>query len=208
MPRIRAARYGAIMRSHPRRPVAVVAALLAARWWVLQSPPPLSGWSGVDATAWSSAHDARPLYAVFGAAASVSFVLIWWATGPTFARLGWTGRVLGWLVLCSAPITVLSYLNHPTDAPLHALWGAEGFALLVTGLWAVFAGVAPRAEGIPAWERALIGSTLAVMVVATFAFGYWPHGTLIGFAAEAAVLAAWAPRFVPASADASASLVA
>ena len=62
---------------------------------------------------------------------------------------------------------MLSYLNHPTDAPLHALWGAEGFALLVTGLWAVFAGVAPRAAGVPAWERALIGSTLAVMVVAT-----------------------------------------
>ena len=183
MPQIGAERYGAIMGSHPRRPVAVFAAILAALWAFVMLPPQLSVWSGAGAPAWSSALDALPvydglrlslasagvgdLYAVFGAAASVSFVLIWWATGPTFARLGWTGRVLGWLVLCSAPITVLSYLNHPTDAPLHALWGAEGFALLVTGLWAVFAGVAPRAEGIPAWERALIGSTLAVMVVAS-----------------------------------------
>ena len=222
MPRIGAERYGAIMRSHPRRPVAVVAAILAALWAFVLLPPQLSVWSGAGAPTWSSTLDALPVYdgvrlslasagvgdfyAVFGAAASVSFVLIWWATGPTFARLGWNGRVLGWLVLCSAPVTVLSYLNHPTDAPLHALWGAEGFALLVTGLWAVFAGIAPRADGVPAWERALIGSTLAVTVLATLAFGYWPHGTLIGLAAEAVVLAAWAPRFVPASADASASL--
>ncbi len=105
-------------------------------------------------------------------------------------------------------VTVLSYLNHPTDAPMHALWGAEGIALFAraSGRW--FAGAAPRAAGVPVWERALIGSTLAVMLLATSAFGYWPHGTLIGLAAEAAVLAAWAPRFVPASSDASASVAA
>jgi hypothetical protein len=202
----------------------VVAAVLGALWAFVLLPPQLTAWSGHGAPGWSNALDALPvydgvrltlaaagvddLYAVFGAAASVSFVLIWWATGPTFARLGWNGRVLGWLVLCSAPITALSYLNHPTDAPFHALWGSEGFALLLTGLWAVFAGAAPRASGIPAWERVLVGSTLVVMVVATLGFGYWPHGTLIGFAAEAAVLAARAPRFARATAGASASFAA
>ena len=225
MPRIGVYRYGAGMRSHPRRPVAVAAAVLAALWALVLLPPQLAAWSGAGAPAWSRGLDSLPVYdglrrslasvglgdsyAVFGAAASASFVLIWWATGPTFARLGWNGRVLGWLVLGSAPITVLSYLNHPTDAPLHALWGAEGFALLLIGLWAVFAGAAPRASGIPIWERALIASTLAVILLATLAFGYWPHGTLIGLGVEAAVLAAWAPRFdrvgsgAPASAPAT-----
>ena len=138
MPRIGADRYGANMRSHPRRPVAVVAAIIAALWAFVLLPPQLSVWSGAGAPAWSNALDALPvydglrlslasagvddLYAVFGAAASMSFVLTWWATGPTFARLGWNGRVLGWLVLCIA---------KALESPRSWRWPAA-FALVVT----------------------------------------------------------------------------
>ena len=198
------------MRSRPSRPIAVAAAILAALWAFVLLPPQHAVWSGTDAPAWIAAIDALPVYdgirlwltsiglddfyLVFGAAASVAFVLIWWATGPAFAALGWSGRVLSWLVLLAAPITLLSYLNHPTDAPLHGLWGAEAFALLLIGLWALVVVIASSSISPPWWERVLLASTLPILLIATFAFGYWPHGTLIGFGLEAAALAAWAPR--------------
>ncbi|HET6673502.1 MAG TPA: hypothetical protein VFG92_09015 [Agromyces sp.] len=201
------------MRTHPSRPLAVAAAVLAALWAFVLLPPQHAVWSGADSPPWIAAIDALPIYRelrqwlssiglddfylTFGAAASVSFILIWYATGPTFAVLGWSGRVLGWLVLLSAPITFLSYLNHPTDAPLHWLWGAEAFALLLIGLWAVVAAVAPRTSAIPVWETALLAATLPIVFMATIAFGYWPHGSLIGLGVEASVLAAWAPRPSP-----------
>lgn len=205
------------MRMHPSRPVTVAAASVAALWAFLLLPPQHAVWSGSASPPWIAAIDALPVYdgirlwltsiglgdfyLVFGAAASVSFVLIWWATGPVFAALGWSGRVLSWLVLLAAPITLLSYLNHPTDAPLHGLWGAEGLALILIGLWAVVAGVVPRASAIPVWEQALLASTLPIMFIATLGFGYWPHGTLVGFGLETAVLAAWAPRLSPSMAE-------
>ena len=71
---------------------------------------------------------------VFGAAASVSFALAWFATGPAFAALGWSGRVLGWLVLAGAPITLLSYVGTPREAPLHLVWGSEGYVLILIGI--------------------------------------------------------------------------
>jgi hypothetical protein len=48
---------------------------------------------------------------------------------------------------------------------------------------------------------ALLASTLPIMFIATIAFGYWPHGTLVGFGFETAVLAARAPRLSPSTAD-------
>jgi hypothetical protein len=190
----------------------VVIALVAAAWAFFLLPPQQTAWSGADAPAWLRALDAMPVYQglrealpatgssdaylVFGAAASVSFALLWFATGPVFAALGWSGRVLGALLLAAAPITLLSYLNHPADAPVHLLWGAEAFALLAIGLWGlVVAFAAPRGRDIPVWERILVGSTLAVIVVATIALGYWPHGSLVGLGLEAAVLAGFAPRW-------------
>ena len=102
--------------------------------------------------------------------------------------------MLDWLVLISAAVTLLSYLNHSTDAPLHVLWGAEALALLAICLWAmIVALVAPR--GVPpVWERLVLAATLPIVVGATILFTYWPHGSLIGLGIEAAVLAAWAPR--------------
>lgn len=200
------------MRRHPARMWSVVIALIAAAWAFFLLPPQQSAWSGAGSPAWLRALDAMPVYEglrealpatgssdaylVFGAAASVSFVLLWFATGPVFAALGWSGRVLGGLVLAAAPITLLSYLNHPADAPLHLLWGAELFALLAIGAWGlVVAAAAPRDRGIPLWERLLVGSTLLVIVFATVALSYWPHGSLVGLGSEAAVLAGLAPRW-------------
>ncbi|MFB9309638.1 TM2 domain-containing membrane protein YozV [Agromyces hippuratus] len=199
------------MRTRPTRPRAVTAALAAAVWAFFLLPPQQAVWSGVYIPPWLGALDGLPVYdairwwlhgaglhdfyLVFGAAASVSFVLVWLATGPTLAALGWSGRVLGWLVLTGGVITLLSYLNHPADAPLHTIWGGELFVLAAIGVWAVVAAaVAPRGVGIPAWERWLLGATLPILVGATALLTYWPHGSLVGFALEAAVLAAWAPR--------------
>jgi len=200
------------MRSRPSRPVSVGAALLGAAWAFVLLPPQQRAWSGgyamphwlfvldglppYDAVrAWLVSVGEPDFYLVFGAAASVSFALAWFATGPAFAALGWSGRVLGWLVLAGAPVTLLSYLNHADGSPLRFMWGAEAFVLIAIGLWAVLvAFLAPRGAGIPVWERVLLGATLPVLVGATALFAYWPHGTLIGFGLEAAALAAWGAR--------------
>lgn len=202
------------MREHPSRPLAVITAIAAALWALVLLPPQQQAWSGVFAPRWLRVLDDLPVYdairgwlhtvglhdfyLVFGAAVALSFVLVWWATGPAFAALGWSGRVLGWLTLLGAPVTALSYLNHAVDAPLHALWGGEAFVLMLIGIWAVVVAIAaPRGRGIPGWERGLLGATLPILVVSTLVFSYWPHGTLIGFGVEAAVLAALAPRATP-----------
>jgi hypothetical protein len=200
------------MRSRPSRPVGVLLALLAAAWAFVLLPPQQHAFSGAYAMprwlfeldrmsvydgvrGWLASLGQTDHYLVFGAAASVSFLLIWLASGPAFAALGWAGRVLGALVLAGAPVTLLSYLNHPDAGPLRWIWGAEAFVLLAIGAWAVVAAVAaPRGAGIPAWERALLGLTLLVMVGATLLLSYWPHGTLVGLGVEAGALAAWGAR--------------
>ncbi|MFE5671792.1 hypothetical protein ACFQ58_09295 [Agromyces sp. NPDC056523] len=205
------------MRSRPSRVVGVVLALVAAAWAFVLLPPQQAVWSGAygmpgwlfalnrlspyDAVRdWLVANGQPDFYLVFGAAASASFLLIWLATGPAFAALGWSGRVLGWLVLAGVPVTLLSYLNHPDGAPLHALWGAEAFVLIAIGLWAVVVAIAaPRGAGVPAWERVLLAGTLPVLVLSTLGLSYYPHGTLVGFGLEAVVLVAWGVRPAPAS---------
>ncbi|MEI5582944.1 MULTISPECIES: hypothetical protein [unclassified Agromyces] len=205
------------MRSRPGRPVGVLLALLAAAWAFVLLPPQLHAFAGAYAMprwlfelhrlgpydavrGWLVANGQPDFYLVFGAAASTSFVLIWLATGPVLGALGWSGRVLGWLVLAGAPVTLLSYLNHPAEAPLRVLWGAEAFVLIAIGLWAVVAAfAAPRGSGVPVWERLLLGGTLPVLVIASAALGYYPHGTLVGLGLEAAVLAAWGARVAPAA---------
>ncbi|GGI47139.1 hypothetical protein BCL57_001839 [Agromyces flavus] len=200
------------MRTRPSRTVGAVLALIAAAWAFVLLPPQQAVWSGAYAMPrwlfelnrlspydavrdWLVANGQPDFYLVFGAAASASFLLIWLATGPAFAALGWSGRALGWLVLLGAAITLLSYLNHPDDAPLHALWGAEAFVLIAIGLWAVVVAIAaPRRAGIPAWERVVLGCTLPILVLATLGLSYYPHGTLVGLGLEAAALAAWGAR--------------
>ena len=198
------------MRAHPSRPWAVATALFAAAWAFILLPPQQGIWSGADSPPWLVAIDSQPVYdgirlwlaslglhdyyLVFGAAASVSFLLLWLATGPTFLALGWSGSVLGWLLLISAVVTFLSYLNHSTDAPFHVLWGAEAVALLAICLWAMIVALVTPRGAAPVWERLVLAATLPIVVGATILFTYWPHGSLIGLGIEAAVLAAWAPR--------------
>ncbi|MGW9166430.1 hypothetical protein [Agromyces sp. NPDC055658] len=197
------------MRRHPSRPWCVVAALAAAAWAFFLLPPQQAVWSGADSPDWLAALDDSAVYdalrsalasmgwgdfyLVFGAASALSFVLVWLATGPTFAALGWTGRVLGWLVLATAPITALSYANHPLDAPWHAIWGAELFALLAIGVWAIVVALA-NGRGAPLWERLLLAATLPIIVGSTVLLTYWPHGSLVGLGLVAAALAAWGER--------------
>lgn len=198
------------MREHPSRPWAVATALIAAAWALFLLPPQQAAWSGADSPPWLAALDAQPVYdgirlwlasmglhddyLVFGAAASVSFLLLWFATGPTFLALGWSGRVLSWLLPISAVVTFLSYLNHSTDAPLHVLWGTEAVALLAICLWAMIVAIAAPRDVPPVWERLVLAATLPIVVGATVLLTYWPHGSLVGLGLEAAVLAAWAPR--------------
>lgn len=188
----------------------MVAALAAALWAFFLLPPQQAVWSGADSPAWLAAIDALPvydalrewlaavgasdLYLVFGAASALSFVLIWLATGPAFAALGWTGRVLGWLVLAAAPITVVSYAGHETDAAWHALWGAEIFALLAIGVWGIAVALATGGRA-PQWERLLLAALLPVIIGSTVLFTYWPHGSLVGLGLSAAALAAWGERY-------------
>jgi len=198
------------MSRHLSRTWSVALALVGTVWAFLLLPPQQAEWSGADAPRWLQALDALPMYdqarealraagtadfyLVFGAASALSFVLIWLATLAAFAAAGWSGRVLGALVLIGAPLTFVSYLSHAEAAPLHALWGAEAFVLMAVGVWAVVVAIAAPRGRIPVWERVLIGLTPAVVVASTLTLSYWPHGTLVGLGLEAAAIAAFGAR--------------
>ncbi|UOQ89015.1 hypothetical protein MUN74_17400 [Agromyces endophyticus] len=197
------------MRRHPSRTWCVISALAAAGWAFFLLPPQQAVWSGSGSPEWLATLDALPvydalrewlasaglgdLYLVFGAASALSFVLLWLATGPVLAALGWTGRVLGWLLILAAVVTVLSYANHPVDAPLHALWGGEAFVLLAIGVWGIVVALV-NGRRAPLWERLLLAALLVIIVGSTVLFTYWPHGSLIGLGLAAAALAAWGDR--------------
>ncbi|WP_194397166.1 hypothetical protein [Microbacterium atlanticum] len=131
-------------------------------------------------------------YIVFGALAAVSFLAIGLALLPDLRRAGWGGAVMAWLVILGAPVTALSYLNTPQEAPLHALWGAEAFVLIAVGLAGILAAVT-AGPGWPLWVRMMLGLTLPVLVVGTLATGYWPHGPLVLLAVEAIAIILAAP---------------
>jgi len=136
-------------------------------------------------------------YVVFGALAGVSFLLIGLALLPDLDRAGWGGRALAWLVIAGGPVTVVSYLNAPEGAPLHAVWGSEGLLLLAVGLAGPVAAVTAKRPWRP-WVRVLLAATLVVVILGVLAFGYWPHGCLVLLAAEAAAVILAAPRGDPA----------
>lgn len=198
------------MRSRPRRPWAVVSTVAAGVWALFLLPPQVAVWSGAGAPGWLLRLDALAFYEglrgalhgvgltddylVFGAAATLSFALLWWGTGPALARLGWRGRLVSALLLVTGLLTLLSYLNHPSDAPLHFLWGAEAFGLIAVGVVGAIAAFAPRRTRIPIWERILLALTLPIEFAATALLSYYPHGTLVGLAVVGTVLAGYAPR--------------
>ena len=130
-------------------------------------------------------------YIVFGALAALSFLAIGLALLPDLRRAGWGGAVMAWLVIAGAPVTALSYLNTPTEAPLHFLWGAEAFVLIAVGLAGILAAVTAGSRW-RLWVRIVLGTTLPLLVAGTLVTGYWPHGPLVllGVEAIAVILAA------------------
>jgi hypothetical protein len=196
------------MRAHPSRTWSIVSAGLAGAWALFLLPPQLIAW--YDAPEWAVALDRswfyrgvdqfvaglglRDDYLVFGSAISISMVLLWWSTGPVMAWLGWSGRVFSMILLLLAPLTFLSYLNHADSAPLRPLWGSEGLGLTVLGVAGLLAAVFTRAPQVRAWQRILLAATLPIEIAFTLLLGYWPHGTVVGLALQAGVLAAFAPR--------------
>ena len=195
------------MRAHPSRPWSIVVAGLAGAWALFLLPPQLLAW--YDAPRWAIVMDSSAFYRsvhrlvdglgldddylVFGSAISISMLMLWWSTGPVMAWLGWMGRLFSAILLVLAPLTLVSYLNHGDSAPLHFLWGSEGLVLIVLGLAGILAAFT-RAPQVRAWQRALLAATLPIEVAFTVLLAYWPHGTVVGLALQACVLAAFAPR--------------
>lgn len=193
---------------YPRRRWSVVSAALAGVWALFLLPPQLVDWAHGpgwaialnDSPFYRAVHALREslglddIYAVFGSAIAVSMVLLWWATAPVLTWLGWSGRVFSAVLLALAPVTVVSYLSHEESAPLHFLWGAEGFGLILLGVLGIVVAVATRADGVRWWLRLLFGATLLIEVAFTWALVYYPHGTVVGLALQAGIICGLAPR--------------
>lgn len=198
------------MRARPSRAGCAVLAAIASLWALFLLPQQAVVWSGSAAPEWAIAIARTPfytsirtalaeaglldLYLIFGAAVGVSYVLLWLAMGPTLARVGWSGRVYGALLLVLAVVIVLSYLNHGQDAPLRFLWGWEGPVLILLGIWGILAAFAPGARRLPLWEALTLGLTLPIIALATLVSTYYPHGPAIALGLVAIAFAVWAPR--------------
>lgn len=177
------------------------AALAAAGgvWALVSAPVVIAAWGGPLASIgrlepWRSMGAAvDDAYVVFGALSGVSFLAIGLALLPDLRRAGWGGTALAWAIIVGAAVTTVSYVSTPADAPLHALWGAEGYWLVAIGLLGVPAAwTAGRAW--PRWSRSLLALTLPVLVLGLLALGYYPHGPLVALALEAVALILAAPR--------------
>lgn len=131
-------------------------------------------------------------YIVFGALAAVSFLAIGLALLPDLRRAGWGGAIMAWLVIAGAPVTALSYVNTPRDAPLHFLWGTEALMLMAVGIAGVLAALTAGSRW-RLWVRIVLGLTLPLLVIGTVAAGYWPHGPLVVLGVEAVAIILAAP---------------
>ena len=159
--------------------------LVAADWsWPVVKT--ISGWMPYAAIA-DAVGDP---YTVFGILGSLSFLAIGIALLPTLWRAGWGGRVFAVSILLGALATALSYAGTPEDSPLHALWGVEGYALVLIGLAGIPAAITAGPRW-PAWCRVLVGAPLPVLALGMLALGYYPNGCLVLLGVEAvAVIAA------------------
>lgn len=198
------------MRAWPNRAGCAVLAALATVWALFLLPQQTVVWAGSAAPEWAIALTRMPLYRgiraaladaglldlylMFGAAVALSYVLLWLAMGPALARVGWTGKVYGALLLVLAVVIVLSYVNHGRGAPLRFMWGWEGILLILLGVWGIVAAFAPGARRLPLWEALTLGLTLPIFAVATFVSSYYPHGPAIALGLVAIAFGVWAPR--------------
>ena len=189
-----------------RQRINIGMALAGALWSAFLLPPQVVAWDGSSAPTWARRlAEAAPYdglrrlaaavgisdeYALFGSLVAPSFLLIglamWRAVGATGR---WT-RLVALLTILGTPIVLLSYLGYDAGEPWRYFWGTEFFLLIAIGIFAVPAGVvAHRHHRLRRDRAALLASTIVVLAVSTALFTYFPHGSLIGYGLEVAVLA-------------------
>ena len=180
--------------------------MTGSAWSVFLIPPQLVAWDGGDAAGWAKQLAGAPPYdeirrmaadlgvfdeyALFGSLVAPSFLLIGLALLPAVGpNVGWT-RLVAVLTILGTPASLLSYAGQDLGAPWRNFWGAESLLLILIGLFAVPAGVIAYQLGqLRGWQAALLGSTILVLVGSTALFGYFPHGSLVGYGIEVALLA-------------------
>ncbi|MEV0285883.1 hypothetical protein AB0H36_17345 [Kribbella sp. NPDC050820] len=193
------------VESGPRRQWYVGMAVIGSIWAAFLLPPQLVAWDGIAAPIWAqrladtTPYDAiRRLaaalsisddYTLFGTLVAPSFLLIGTALLPAARIAGRWTVTFAVLTMLGAPVTVISYVSPHLEAPWQYLWGAEIPLLLAICLCSIPTGVlAYRPHRLPGWWATLLGSTTVVFIASTALFEYFPHGTLVGYGAEVAVL--------------------
>ncbi|WP_353950465.1 hypothetical protein V6K52_12570 [Knoellia sp. S7-12] len=133
-------------------------------------------------------------YVLFGVLVAPAFLLIGVSLLPRARIAGRWTAVLAWLTLLGAPIVTLSYVASSLPSPWHAMWGLEALLLVAMGICGVVAGVAAYVtHRLPLWWSSLLAATIGVLTISTVLFTYFPHGSLIGFGVEVAILAFFEP---------------
>ena len=182
---------------------------VGALWAAFLLPPELLNWAGADTPGWVQSVAQAPVYDaiatagralglsdpyfVFGAGVAPAFLLIGLSLYRTVRRIGWSGRLLAVLTISGTVLTPVSYAASGWDGAWGSLWGIEGPLLMLIGVVGLVAGVAAIRQTTRRSWAWLLAATPVVVVMSTVAFGYYPHGTLIGLGVQAAALSHLSP---------------
>ncbi|HEY5981012.1 MAG TPA: hypothetical protein VIT41_15415 [Microlunatus sp.] len=192
----------------------VVLAGVGAAWSAFLLPPQLLTWSGSGAPDWADrlagASPYRAIrrvaatqgvfddYALFGSLVAPSFLVIGLALWRALGSTGRWTRIMAIVTMLGTPIVILSYTGHAATGLWRSFWGTEIFVLLAIGLCAIPASILAYQHGrLAGWRFGLLISTLLVLITSTVLLTYWPHGTLVGYGIEVALLAAPSMRPTP-----------